>query len=184
MDCAFVLRYIDKGQYLKHRAFFKNIEKKHIVIWRHCYQLCTKEMKKLIKVKEDRITTIILEAELMMYGYLAVRISQENDKIIVSWFGMADGGQIVEDKQKEYKNLSWAAFIDSICALDFPQEEDYTLSVVWGLQLGDENDELVYELERGLWDIELLDKIVDTLEHLLKDEEPLSMFRNIFELEG
>lgn len=132
-------------------------------------------------VKEDRITTIILVAELMMYGYIAVRISQENDKIVARWFGVADGGQIVEDSQKEYKDLNWTDVRDSICALDFPEEEDDTLSIVWGLQLGDANDELVYELYSGLWDRELLEKIVDNLEDFLKDEEPLTLFRNFFE---
>lgn len=135
----------------------------------------------MINVDKDQITTIILSAELVMYGYLSVRVSQENNKVIASWYAMADGGQVIADGQKEYSDLNFPQFRDSICKLDFPAEEDEKLAIVWGVQLGDANDELLYELGSGLWNSDLLEQIVNEFESFLKDKDPLAQFRNLLQ---
>ena len=117
----------------------------------------------------------------MMYGYLAIRISQVDNEIVVTWFGMADGGEIVANKQKKFVDLNWALFIDTICDIEIPAVEDYRLSIVWGVQLGNKEDELIYELQSGLWDRELMVRLVDIMEKFLMDEEPLEIFRNLLE---
>lgn len=135
----------------------------------------------MVNIEKDPITSIILSAELMMYGYLSVRVSQEDDKVIASWYAMADGGQVIADGQKEYRDLDFSQFKDSICRLAFPAEEDEALSVVWGVQFGDANDELLYELSSGLWNPDLLEQIINEIESFLKDNEPLAQFKDLLQ---
>jgi len=135
----------------------------------------------MIDIDRSSAATIILSVELMMYGYLAIRISQVDNEIVVTWFGMADGGEIVANKQKKFVDLNWALFIDTICDIEIPAVEDYRLSIVWGVQLGNKEDELIYELQSGLWDRELMVRLVDIMEKFLMDEEPLEIFRNLLE---
>lgn len=133
----------------------------------------------MIDIDKERVATVILNAELIMYGFLAVQISRIEGVTVVSWLGVADGGQVVADEQKEYPDLEWSTFIDSISKIDAPEEDD-TLSIVWNLQLGDENEDLLYEFESGLWDRDLLEQIVNIMEEYLCDKEPLEIFRNLF----
>lgn len=135
----------------------------------------------MINIGKDPITSIVLSAELMMYGYLSVRVSQEDDKVAASWYAMADGGQVIADGQKEYSDLDFSQFRDTICKLTFPAEEDEELSIVWGLQFGDADDELLYELSSGLWNPDLLEQIVNEIESFLKDKEPLAQFRDLLQ---
>lgn len=135
----------------------------------------------MIDIDRSSAATIILSAELMMYGYLVIRISQVDNEIIVTWFGMADGGEIVANKQKKFVDLNWSLFIDTICDIEIPAEEDDRLSIVWGVQLGNKEDELIYELQNGLWDRALMVHLVDIMEKFLMDKEPLVIFRNLFE---
>lgn len=135
----------------------------------------------MIEVDTNRISTVILNAELLMYGYLAIRVSQEKENTVVTWLGMADGGEIVANQQKEYSGLNWELFVNRICELEIPTDEDDELSVYWGLQLGDNDDELIYGLANGLWDRDLIEKIVDLIEEFMCDEEPVEIFRNLFD---
>lgn len=135
----------------------------------------------MIDVTKSRIATVILNAELLMYGYLAIRVSNEDRDTVVTWLGMADGGEIVANQQKKYGGLNWELFAEKICGLEIPTDEDECLSVHWGLQLGDSEDELIYELENGLWNRELIEQIVDLIEEFICDKEPVEIFRNLFD---
>ena len=135
----------------------------------------------MINVDKSNITTVILNAELLMYGYLAIRVSKENEEIVVTWFGMADGGEVVSNQQKKYSGLNWSQFTDKICEIEVPENEDDYLSINWGLQLGNNEDELMYELETGLWDRDIIEQIVNLIEELTSDEEPVEIFRNLFD---
>ena len=135
----------------------------------------------MIDVDQSRIATVILNAELLMYGYLAIRVSKENEDTVVTWLGMADGGEIVANQQKKYDGLNWELFAEKICELEIPVDEDDELSINWGLQLGDSDDELIYGLESGLWDRDLIEKIINLIEEFICDEEPVEIFRNLFD---
>lgn len=135
----------------------------------------------MIGIDKSKISTVILNAELLMYGYLAIRVSKENEDTVVTWFGMADGGEVVANQQKKYCGLGWSLFTEKICELEIPTEEDDDLSIHWGLQLGDNEDELIYGLASGLWDRDLIEEIVDLIEGFICDEEPVEIFRNLFD---
>lgn len=138
----------------------------------------------MFKFQQDQIVSIVLTAELMMYGNLSIRIIRENDKMIVNWFGTDDGGTNNINGQKEYVDLKWPTFINSICALDFPKKEGENSFIVWEFQLISHNTDLLYGLPQGLWDPIFLERIVNMFEVFLEDDEPLAQFKELLNIAG
>lgn len=129
-------------------------------------------------MKKEDVFSIILSAELMMYGSLAVRLDKNADGVIASWLSIADGGDVVSN-EKNIGHRELAMVVDKISEMEFDDEEDERMSICWSLQFRDRADEVLFSSSQGYWSRELLDRIIKELEEFLGDDEVLYDFNEI-----
>lgn len=128
---------------------------------------------------KEKVVSIILSAELIMYGNLAIRLDKNNDGVLVSWLTVADGGDVVSNEEKSISQREFEKIVESISDLEFIDEEDEDMNICWSLQFGDETDNAIFTISPGCWSRTLFERIVEELEAFLDDEEALYDFNEL-----
>ena len=127
----------------------------------------------------DNVKCIILEAQLIMYGYMRLSIEKSDKGIKASWVSIADGGTVVADDSKEY-DIRFETILENVSKVEIPTEITRESSIEWCLFFLDEDGKCVDGVESDFWDYEALGKLVETIENTISDDEPLITIKNLF----
>ena len=129
-------------------------------------------------LKKD-ITTIIIHASLLTYGDAFWRIDKEEQGVSINWAVIADGGEMADNGECVDINADFYEIVDFLFLCNFPDNEDETSSICWGLQFGTLDGIEIMSIPDGFWDKEVLKDIVGQLEENLKDKESLIGLKDI-----
>lgn len=116
------------------------------------------------------VTSVCINADLLMYGQMAIRIDQQEKGTSASWIAIADGGTVVSSGRKQFPEVDFRELINSLSELHYDVDEDDEMSICWSIAFGKENDEIVFSKEEGNWSRELLEEIIGLLSRSLDDE--------------
>lgn len=130
--------------------------------------------------QKNIITSIVLSAELLMYGHISLRIDDEQDGLIVKWMSITDGGEVVTNAEKRICQKRLIDVVNGLCDIDINEIEENG-NIYWSLQFFDKLDNVIDSIEVGYWEQELLENIINELRLFLEDGEALVDFYNILE---
>ena len=126
-------------------------------------------------------STIIISAEKIMCGIVFVRLTRQGTNVIVSYAAIADGGEVCGEGTTVYENKTLVPILYCISDVEYPEEEDYGASYSWGLQIGDDNENMISEVERGYWGENSIFSLLSCIEKEIGGSEALSSLRTLVE---
>lgn len=132
-------------------------------------------MKKL----GNDVKVIIIAAELIMYGDVNLRLEEDQNGINAYWFAMADGGYVVDEREKAYPGKDFSELCAQIQKTRMPRNPDDNSSVEWTVQFGNSENELIYETEFSNWGYRPLEIIIEKIESYLGDAAPVQWLKNM-----
>lgn len=128
---------------------------------------------------KDTINIITIHVNLLMYGDVFLRIDNMGGAIQVSWCAVADGGSIVDDGNKEIQRNVFPEIVDSLYAIEYPDEEDLSMTRCWEIQCGNRDGQAVTYIDAGYWDDDVIRNIVEMLSEALNNDEPVFYLKEI-----
>lgn len=126
-------------------------------------------------------STIIISAEKYMYGVVFVRLTCQETNVIVSYAAIADGGEVCGEGTTVYENKALTPILHHILETEYPEEEDDGASYSWGLQIGDDNENMISEVERAYWGEDSFFSLLSCIEKEIGGSEALSSLRTLIE---
>lgn len=174
LDCPSAKRHIEKGQYVKNRAFFADEETAIAAGYRPC-GICMKEeyrkwkQSKSNAVASDEIIAIVIRVELIMYGYVTLNIEKAEEGIIVSWTAIADGGCVISDESQELKDLDFRVLVEKLFEVELPWHEKLNQTRNWSIYYLGRNGNSIKGLDYGFWDIDILEQITEIIDSYVND---------------
>ena len=123
----------------------------------------------------DNIFGICIHLELIMYGDVFLDIKNLLDEgTKISWLSLCDGGDIADEGEKIYPPACFAEIADNLYSSDFPETEDNEMYVSWEILCFDQNNEQIDGTTFGTWNRELLCRIIQDIQDIIKDDVPLA----------
>ena len=127
------------------------------------------------------ITSITVQVELMMYGFVAFDIGATKNGVKASWIAVADGGDILDNDSMEMDEKAFEHLAFQLDSIELPTLEDDEMSRAWDIRFLDENDNEIKSIERGYWPIDKLEKIVSSIDEFLNTDVATEWLHNIIE---
>lgn len=119
---------------------------------------------------QNSIQTILIHAELLMYGDVFTKIEQQNDCVVIACTAIVEGGGIGAQTSEIFEETSIEQITTTICSVDFSSPSDES-SILWEVQLGDKDGSLVCESGYDAWDIQSLEAIVSSIKSVISSNE-------------
>lgn len=123
----------------------------------------------------DKITTINIGASMFMYGYVGICIEKTDSGLCVSWIGVADGGDVIQDDEKDFVGKSLSELLNKISCLELDFSESQSANFEWELSFEENEEKINWEIESGYWDVNTFALIRDTIVDYLNDEKPFEL---------
>ena len=117
---------------------------------------------------EKKAKRITIVAEMMMYGFTSLTLEQEGSDVNAYYGSMADGGIVVDDKDKKIEDKDISTLAEIICKMPIP-DELLTDSICWGVCIAGEDEDMIFEIESDCWPPEILAEIVDAVNKFTGD---------------
>ncbi|MBQ0037903.1 MAG: hypothetical protein KBS74_04440 [Clostridiales bacterium] len=131
--------------------------------------------------EKGKATTLIISAELFMYGTVLIRADQTAEGLDLSYASIADGGEVCGQSEQSFQGESIQPIIQAIMDTDFPDQEDDETYVSWSLQIGDDDGHSLCEIDHGTWENDIIDGIVDCIESIVGPCEAVESMRELLE---
>lgn len=96
------------------------------------------------------ITSITVQVELMMYGFVAFDIGATKNGVKASWIAVADGGDILDNDSMEMDEKAFEHLAFQLDSIELPTLEDDEMSRAWDIRFLDENDNEIKSIERAI----------------------------------
>lgn len=128
---------------------------------------------------KDTINIITIHVSLMMYGDVFLRIDNMGGTIQVSWCAVADGGSIFDDGNKEIQRNVFPEIVDSLYAIEYPDEEDLSMTLCWEIQFGNRDEQVVTCIDAGYWGNDVISDVVEMISEALNNDESVSYLKEI-----
>ena len=127
------------------------------------------------------ITSITVQVELLMYGFVGLNISKAKNGVKASWIAVADGGDLLANDSIEISEKRFEQFALQMNGVELPTVEDYNMGKSWDIHFFDENDNEIKSIERGYWPIDELDGIMSIIDEFLDNDVATKWLHNIIE---
>ena len=126
-------------------------------------------------------STITVSAEKYMYGIVYVWLTHQGTNVIVSYAAIADGGEVCGEGTTVYENKTLTPILHHILETEYSEEEDCEASYSWGIQIGDDNDNIISEVERAYWGEDSILSLLSCIEKEIGGSEALRSLRTLVE---
>ena len=122
---------------------------------------------------KTKICEIWIHLELIMYGDVFLNIAKTNEETKIEWLSLCDGGAVADKGEKNYSKDCFSGIVDALYGINFPEQVDEDMHVIWEIQCIDRDDNQVAGIEFGTWKEDVLNKIVKSIRDIIKDNEPI-----------
>ena len=129
----------------------------------------------------DLITSVSINMELIMYGYVGFSIYQNGNDIEASWIAIADGGDVISNESKKLVGKHFRELVEKLISVKLPAHEDSEMSRSWSISFADKKNNQINGTESGFWDIEALNQIVDLIDCFTGDSDITEWLHNIID---
>ena len=116
------------------------------------------------------ITSITVQVELMMYGYVRLNISEAEKGVKASWIAVTDGGNVLANDSIEITGKNFEHLPLQINSVELPTIEDDEMRRAWDIHLFDENNNEIKSIERRFWPIDKLEDIATIIDEFLEND--------------
>lgn len=122
---------------------------------------------------KNKVQRVSIHLELIMYGDAFLDVNKTDDGMIVNWLSLCDGGDVADRGERCYSADCFASVVDSLYDVNYPKAEDKEMNVSWEIMCFDQDGEQIAGTEWGYWDRNVLIKIIQEIQDIIKDENPL-----------
>lgn len=116
---------------------------------------------------------LCIHLELIMYGDAFLNIEKTDEGTTVHWLSLCDGGDLADKGEKCYSAECFVCIVDTLYDTDYPEQEDKEMNVRWEVLCFDRNGDQITGTEWGYWNRDVLVKIIQSVQDIIKDERPL-----------
>lgn len=126
------------------------------------------------------MSSVVISIQLPMYGYAAMQLEKEFERIKASWIAIADGGSVIDQGERVIQK-PFNMLVELISKADVSIQEDVSLRRDWSWIIYNASGDIIRGQSAGYWPLNYLENVLRIIEQYTNDSSITEWVRDVME---